>query len=161
MSHKQLISSLHDNNTNRLLNLLASGLFNLNDDNMHPNPLNYASKYAMHEHVKILLENGASVNKKSELGVTALHEACSIYMRDEYGMFAIVVKQLLKYGADTYAVDMFGLDPLQHAFDPEIISIIKQHRNKKPALCVLLLHINRNYSIFDLQVIRLISDYIS
>ncbi len=85
-------------------------------------PLMFAANFAAPEVVEILLRNGARVNAKADIGITALHIA-SVNNRKE------IVKMLLAHGSDPNERDITGKTPLDYVRAmgyKEIVELLEQ-----------------------------------
>jgi len=68
--------------------------------------------------IKILLLAGAHINKKSEIGFSALHYA-------SYNNHINIIKELLLCRADIYSLDNHGFTPIQRAAQNGHIDVVK------------------------------------
>jgi len=108
----------------RVKKMIKKGV-DINDDGMARTmtPLICASGHGHVEIVKLLVENGATINFKDPSDRTALNYAVTM---DHYE----VVEILLKHKADANVIDKDGKTPLDHASDDKIRELLKSHGAK-------------------------------
>lgn len=94
---------------------LIAGGASLGKQGVVPSPLFVAVLAENAEIVQLLLEKGAAVNEKNELGITPLHLACI------WGS-STIARILLDAGADVFTSDKHGTTPLYHAVMPRHVS---------------------------------------
>lgn len=116
-----LHSCVINNDIVRLIQLLSSNRdidVDLDDENLGT-PLRVAISRRNYEMVKILLENGADVNKKFK-GCPLLHIAVKGSIRYNH-----ILKLLLEHGADTYLKDNEGYSVLSRAVRNNLTLAVK------------------------------------
>ncbi len=79
--------------------------------------LHLAAFHSDYRDVELLLKNGAKVNEKGDVGLTALHCAAANDKLD-------IVKLLLRYGADKTIEDEFGETALDWARNADAASVV-------------------------------------
>lgn len=92
-------------NINKLKDYISQGADLNEEDSDGDLPLTLAAQSNLYENVKLLLENGAKVNKKAAFGITALMVADSLDVLD----------LLLNNGAEVSLKDREGNDALLHS----------------------------------------------
>lgn len=106
--------------------LLKQGL-NVNErsEAAYDTPLHVAAEHNDEDAVSLLLEFGANVSLKNDLGDTALHIASEMAS-------AAIVKRLLDHGASLTVLDANGQTPLDRASDETrpILAAAKQTSSK-------------------------------
>ena len=79
--------------------------------------LHLAAFHSDYRDVELLLKNGANVNEKGDIGLTALHCAASRNKLE-------IVKLLVRYGADKTIEDEFGETALDWARNAAAASVV-------------------------------------
>ena len=84
--------------------------------------LHLAANHSDYHDVELLLKNGASVNEKGDIGLTALHYAASKGKLD-------IVKLLIRFGADKNIKNEFGETALDWARNSNAVDVVSFLRN--------------------------------
>ena len=72
---------------------------------------------------QLLIDNGAEVNARGDLGETALHKAVGMGRTE-------IVRVLLKNGADPRIESLTGTTAFDYAHEPEIVEMLKNWKPK-------------------------------
>lgn len=108
LQEQRLLLAVSTNNTERVENLLVSGVSPNAADKQLRSALHLATSRGYVEIVRLLLEYGANPNKLDIIRNTPLHLAACL------NNFQII-KMLLDAGADVRSLDVYGRNPLQLA----------------------------------------------
>lgn len=108
LQEQRLLLAVSTNNTERILELLKSGVSPNSADRKKRSALHLAASRGYSEIVKILLAYGADPNQLDVIKNTPLHLAACL---NNFGM----IKMLLDAGADLGSLDVNGRNPLQLA----------------------------------------------
>lgn len=104
----RLLLAVSTNNTERVQNLLESGVSANSADRQRRSALHLATSRGYVEIVRLLLQYGADPNRLDIIHNTPLHLAACL------NNFQII-KMLLDAGADVRSLDVYGRNPLQLA----------------------------------------------
>lgn len=108
LQEQRLLLAVSTNNTERVQNLLESGVSPDAADRQLRSALHLATSRGYVEIVRLLLNHGANPNKLDIIRNTPLHLAACL------NNFQII-KMLLDAGADVRSLDVYGRNPLQLA----------------------------------------------
>ena len=113
-------------------------------DNASRTPLHYAASKGHVDVVKILINKGNmfTINLKDDTGATPLHKAT------EHQHFE-VVKYLLENGADRYAIDLNGRNPLYYVVDDNIVDLFNSENLKQVSNMPTYIRINQISEIIN------------
>jgi ankyrin repeat protein len=117
----QLVKAIKENNLKKVKELISTVNINRtfkNNRDKEQTPLQYAVESGFTEIVKLLIENGADLNKSNNDGCTPLHLAAT------YGHLE-VIKLLIENGADIHKSDNGGCTPLHIAATYGHLEVIK------------------------------------
>jgi len=114
----EFISAVKKNDTRKVIQFINDGMdVNIVDEKNGWTPLHYASSKGFDEIAKILIENGADIDKRDYKGRTPLHIAAKMGS-------VKVAKVLLDYGADPEAKDGEGRRPIDYSLENQRKSLV-------------------------------------
>ena len=127
------------NGHQKIVELLISKGSNVDSwDNASRTPLHYAASKGHVDVVKILIIKGNmfTINFKDDTGATPLHKATE---NQHYE----VVKYLLENGADRYATDLNGRNPMYYVTAENIVDLFNSENLKQVSIMPTYITINR------------------
>jgi ankyrin repeat protein len=113
----ELLDACNSGDKRKVIRLLKSGANIESKNEIGETPLVIAGRYYHPDIMSILIDKGANVNAKSELGTPLLYAAEFNYIE--------IVRKLIAKGADVNLADASGITPLQTAEGPKNKTIVQ------------------------------------